>query len=402
MVELSAKFKLPSGVDDVEYPAGPQEIGVNAGPFTRLAQSNIALNSSTAAYKRVRFRMALPEYLQSPFNVTPAGGILYLTEWGPQALATLTSTAGVLIEWYQSDGGLVEGVHWISVDVVPPRGGCPVQGPAQLRGWALCHERSRNTTCLNTCGLAVHPSRNGKCQWRKGSNMAGILTTNYSTCTSDVDHCPDGVCDPLEDINRHICPQDCTRTVIMGTSNPKTLRGIYSGVGVCTCDTVGKCHCGPPELPPPQRQRKTTSLPTTSPTNPTSLNNTRGPHVRAAGNERCDASCMVMLITSGVCITLLIAGSIFYFSSRSGWIKKKQTVIESSAYSTDALLPLPSTEVNQQQTEPQPVIEMDPKWEIPRSRIIIESCLGEGEFGKVLKASAKDLPSHPGRKSEIF
>lgn len=39
---------------------------------------------------------------------------------------------------------------------------------------------------------------------------------------------------------------------------------------------------------------------------------------------------------------------------------------------------------------------MDPKWEVPRSRLSIEDCLGEGEFGRVLKATARDLPNFPG------
>jgi proto-oncogene tyrosine-protein kinase Ret len=33
----------------------------------------------------------------------------------------------------------------------------------------------------------------------------------------------------------------------------------------------------------------------------------------------------------------------------------------------------------------------DPKWEFSRSRLIIEQTLGEGEFGRVLRARALDI-----------
>jgi len=33
----------------------------------------------------------------------------------------------------------------------------------------------------------------------------------------------------------------------------------------------------------------------------------------------------------------------------------------------------------------------DPKWEFPRSRLIIDQTLGEGEFGRVLRARALDI-----------
>jgi len=32
----------------------------------------------------------------------------------------------------------------------------------------------------------------------------------YSTCTPDLVNCPDGVCDELEQLYPHLCPQDCT------------------------------------------------------------------------------------------------------------------------------------------------------------------------------------------------
>jgi len=38
----------------------------------------------------------------------------------------------------------------------------------------------------------------------------------------------------------------------------------------------------------------------------------------------------------------------------------------------------------------------DPKWEFPRSRLIIDHELAKGEFGRVLRARALDIGGVPG------
>lgn len=43
------------------------------------------------------------------------------------------------------------------------------------------------------------------------------------------------------------------------------------------------------------------------------------------------------------------------------------------------------------------VLQPDPKWEFPRSQLIVEQTLGEGEFGRVLRARAKDIVGVPGK-----
>lgn len=42
------------------------------------------------------------------------------------------------------------------------------------------------------------------------------------------------------------------------------------------------------------------------------------------------------------------------------------------------------------------LFQPDAKWEFPRSQLIIEQTLGEGEFGRVLRAKARDIGGHPG------
>jgi len=45
---------------------------------------------------------------------------------------------------------------------------------------------------------------------------------------------------------------------------------------------------------------------------------------------------------------------------------------------------------------PQPI---DPKWEFPRNRLVIEKILGEGEFGRVLRAKALDIAGGRGKST---
>lgn len=42
---------------------------------------------------------------------------------------------------------------------------------------------------------------------------------------------------------------------------------------------------------------------------------------------------------------------------------------------------------------------MDPKWEFPRVKLHIEQTLGEGEFGRVLRAKALEIAGMPGEFS---
>ena len=39
---------------------------------------------------------------------------------------------------------------------------------------------------------------------------AAIMTERYETCTPDIIHCPNYICDDLEYLDHRICPQDCT------------------------------------------------------------------------------------------------------------------------------------------------------------------------------------------------
>ena len=68
----------------------------------------------------------------------------------------------------------------------------------------MCAAKHRADECENTCGFGA----NGTCSWRPPeANMT--LTREYGTCSSDLVTCPDGTCDPLEQLSGNLCPQDC-------------------------------------------------------------------------------------------------------------------------------------------------------------------------------------------------
>lgn len=85
--------------------------------------------------------------------------------------------------------------------------------------------------------------------WRH--NYVSGITVNYATCSPDLLTCPDGICDPLEHIAQNmevnICPQDCVPAhKIYGphVSNVESI-GIKAASGLCTCDDIVTCSCGP-------------------------------------------------------------------------------------------------------------------------------------------------------------
>ncbi|KAF4527338.1 hypothetical protein B566_EDAN001115 [Ephemera danica] len=72
------------------------------------------------------------------------------------------------------------------------------------------------------------------------------------------------------------------------------------------------------------------------------------------------------------------------------------TTGDSNAQDMSEVLAESDGHANKLQTSLIAKLQPDNKWEIPRERLRIEQVLGEGEFGRVLKASAKDLPNIPG------
>lgn len=42
------------------------------------------------------------------------------------------------------------------------------------------------------------------------------------------------------------------------------------------------------------------------------------------------------------------------------------------------------------------LFQPDPKWEFPRGKLKLEKSIGEGEFGRVVQATAQNIGGNPG------
>lgn len=69
-------------------------------------------------------------------------------------------------------------------------------------------------------------SNSSRCYWRDlsptATNAVFVATKKYATCSSALVTCPDTKCDPLEQLDPRICPQDCTGA-LPASESPRSL-----------------------------------------------------------------------------------------------------------------------------------------------------------------------------------
>ncbi|XP_037083941.1 proto-oncogene tyrosine-protein kinase receptor Ret-like [Pollicipes pollicipes] len=181
----------------------------------------------------------------------------------------------------------------------------------------------------------------------------------YGTCSPDLATCPDGVCDPLEQLHGALCPQDCADHHSEGLCLKKTAagRGVAQGCGVCFCLHPRSCVC----------------------------------------------------VTLGVLllVTLLFLGGVAFDNWRGRAVKSRKDPFavdhialshiaggaDLGARRRTSLSAAPHCALPCQLAESVPV---DCKWEFPRQRLVLGDLLGEGEFGKVLKGRAMGIAGDTG------
>ncbi|KAM6443115.1 proto-oncogene tyrosine-protein kinase receptor Ret isoform 1-T1 [Liasis olivaceus] len=212
----------------------------------------------------------------------------------------------------------------------------------------------------------------GKCQWRQGSRKG--ITTNYSTCSPSIKTCPDGICDAVESKDKRVCPQDCTKTNIVGGHQKGSLgSGIKAGHGVCHCFPGISCYCEKDDIREPL----------------------------------CDDMCKTV-IAGGVLLSFIISVVLSsYFIHRYHKNSPKPPIASAEmtfrrpaqAYPinySSSNVRRPSMDSENQMSVDTFKIPEDPKWEFPRKNLVLGKTLGEGEFGKVVKATAFRLKGKTG------
>ncbi|MEE6488714.1 hypothetical protein FKM82_015333 [Ascaphus truei] len=231
-----------------------------------------------------------------------------------------------------------------------------------------CSESKHRSECEECGGLGA-PT--GRCQWRQGHGEG--ITRNYSTCTPSIVTCPNGFCDVVESEDPAICPQDCTKANIIGGHERGSQSGIKAGYGTCYCFPPQKCFC--------------------------EKNNIEVP--------LCDDTCKTV-IACGVFLSFIISVLLSsYFIHRYHKNSPKPPIASAEmtfrrpaqsypvSYSSNARRPSLDSMENQVSVDTFKIPE-DPKWEFPRKNLVLGKTLGEGEFGKVVKATAFRLKGKAG------
>ncbi|XP_048362811.1 proto-oncogene tyrosine-protein kinase receptor Ret [Sphaerodactylus townsendi] len=230
-----------------------------------------------------------------------------------------------------------------------------------------CARSKSRAECVECGGLGV---LKGRCEWRKGSGTG--ITPNYSTCSPSISTCPDGKCDAVEMKDTRICPQDCTKTNIVG-GHEKGPTGIKAGNGICYCFPDENCYCEKDDIKEPL----------------------------------CDDMCKTV-IAGGILLSFIISVLLSsYFIHRYHKNSPKPPIASAemtfrrpaqsypiSYSSTNVRRPSMDSE-NQGSVDAFKIPE-DPKWEFPRKNLVLGKTLGEGEFGKVVKATAFRLKGKAG------
>lgn len=225
--------------------------------------------------------------------------------------------------------------------------------------------------------------------WR--NNNQTFLTSNYGTCSPDLKTCPDKYCDPLEEHAQHnkvyLCPQDCTDRAVGSASQTHTKIGIYSATRDCICDSVGSCSCGHDDndfdLPKYKKRPK---------------DHTKSENIAksksSSGGPKCGIVCWALVLTCPILI-LVIIFIVWFRYHKNILISKKHRVLNKldSEFANDPNAPLPLITLNNQFVFKS---DINSKWEFPRSHLILDSNLGEGEFGKVVKGFATDIDNKVG------
>uniref|UniRef100_H0X4E9 Proto-oncogene tyrosine-protein kinase receptor Ret n=1 Tax=Otolemur garnettii TaxID=30611 RepID=H0X4E9_OTOGA len=242
---------------------------------------------------------------------------------------------------------------------------------AEKEGCLLsCAVSKRQSECEECGGLG---SPTGRCEWRQGDGKG--ITRNFSTCSPSTKTCPDGHCDAVESRNAHICPQDCLRGSIVGGHEPGERQGIKAGHGICYCFIEEKkCFCEPEDNQDPL----------------------------------CDELCRTV-IAAAVLFSFIVSVLLSTFCihryhknahkppipSAEMTFRRPAQAFPVSYSSSGARRPSLDSMENQVSVDAFKIPE-DPKWEFPRKNLVLGKTLGEGEFGKVVKATAFRLKGRAG------
>ncbi|XP_076292685.1 protein kinase receptor Ret oncogene isoform X2 [Lasioglossum baleicum] len=354
----------------------------------------------------------------SAFAITQKGGIVYVAD--EQLLKTEPENVTLKIKWNKKDR-VVSSSTTIRVSLASLSAskldGCN-RSDEQLRS---CAKAEKVEKCESSCGVASGVLSNdtfsGQCVWRH-SNASGF-SDHYRTCSPDLSYCPDNRCDELEQMDPRICPQDCVYEVHWSDLNDNG-RGIKKGLGTCACDDdLHECTCNVDKHPLSNDSDK----PNKDSRNGKSRNRENAPEdrrdneivvtgARKASSGPCGPFCMIGAIGGSFFVLVAIVGSLVtsrYRMAAKGARRDSKRRAGNGDATAIGILPsdyidrgdglligLDTFTAANRHLLFSKSCPTDPKWEFPRSRLSIEQVLGEGEFGRVLRAKAIDIGGSSG------
>uniref|UniRef100_A0A665THQ1 Proto-oncogene tyrosine-protein kinase receptor Ret n=1 Tax=Echeneis naucrates TaxID=173247 RepID=A0A665THQ1_ECHNA len=218
--------------------------------------------------------------------------------------------------------------------------------------------------CESAQGLGA---TSGRCQWRQGTEKG--ITENYSTCSPDLRTCPDSFCDAVERKDASICPQDCTKETVVGGHELGLGNGIKAGHGTCHCYPE-KCVCEKEDIE----------------------------------GVICDDMCKTIIATSlllSFVVSILLSSYFihrYHKNSPKPPIASAEMTFRRPAQAYPISFPANNGRRGSQESIETDTFKIpeDPKWEFPRKNLVLGKTLGEGEFGKVVKATAFRLKGKAG------
>ncbi|KAH0948767.1 hypothetical protein HN011_004634 [Eciton burchellii] len=415
---------------------GPNSVNINitfSGPVHQIssttAPSSVITRETPSYPASVKIARISPRYLRvtkpsakphpsitfalrgsSAFNVTQREGIIYVSN--ENKLRSEPETVLLKLEWSGASRAVMTRMLQVNLINVSKIETC--KRSAEEKGHS-CANAESHEDCEKSCGIGggflSNDSFINRCVWR-GNKKRNQMSEYYSTCSPDLVYCPDNECDELERSDPRICPQDCTvESDVLFAHMNRDGRGIKSGLDACSCTDLLQCTCGLDtfrqqgnDVPGAKKERLGSGK-------PRDRENEVVSGARKAFNGPCGPTCMMGVIGSSLFVLIVIVGSFVtwrYKMAAKGARRECKHRVDDAA---NGIGILPSdyidrgdglligldtfTTANRHLLLPK-MCPPDPKWEFPRSLLKIEQVLGEGEFGRVLRAKAMNIGGVPG------
>ncbi|CAG9798345.1 unnamed protein product [Chironomus riparius] len=384
----AASGKTAKLLANIEY---PNEVTVlqNASRLAHVTEPKSKISDS-----KVEFSID-DTHLQA-FDILQTGGIIYVAD-SSILQSTLDATYDIHVTADFTEQKISQNFT-IKVKVIKASKECAE--PKDEHDEVFCSHFEFQNDCEKSCGAG---SKNGRCKWRPYTpqeNDTKTHSSSYPTCVPDIETCANRICDALEryaeDNNEFMCSQDCATSNNIHATLPKQGRGIGKVVigNMCACNS-GTCFCD-------KGHRTTTTTTTPDPpiTSETPDDISSIVTAEKTGFKRhpeCGTVCLFIMIGSPSLLVLMI---IILVTMRRRYVKKiKKRILTNGPSvhyrgSNDTEI-ININIINEVQKEnylqTYHKFDFDAKWEFDRDKLTLDTTLGEGEFGKVLKAYIQEI-----------